>query len=204
MSLTPAKKRLGPITAARWLAAQPARAHRGRDPDTAARWLAAAGFILVPGAIILRTGSTIGDLRLSLILLGFGALAGWLAPSPERNTAYRCMAGALAASSWLVILGQFWRVTDYPLSLTWSEGNHLWDASLFLTPDRYTLATPILIPNYATPGLYILRGLPLLIPNITLLWVVHVLKERRKHSVGKPAVDLARPAVWFCAGQALF
>jgi hypothetical protein len=139
--------------------------------NSAVRWLVAAGLILGPGTIVLWTGSTFGDLRLSLILLGSGALAGRIMPAADRRMAFRCLAGALAASGWLVILGQFWRVTDYPLSLTWSEGNHLWAASLFVSPDRYTRASPELIPNYATPGLYALRGLPLLIPNITLLWV---------------------------------
>jgi hypothetical protein len=81
------------------------------------------------------------------------------------------MAGALGASAWLVILGQFWRVTDYPLSLTWSEGNHLWASSLFLSPGRYEFAYDLVVPNYVTPGLYTLRGLPLLISSMSLVWM---------------------------------
>lgn len=138
---------------------------------SAARWLISAALIFLPGAMVYWTSSTLGDLKLSLLLLGSGLLAGWIAPAPERRVMFRGLAGALAAATWLVILGKFWRVTDFPLSLTWSEGNHLWAASLFLTPDRYILATPKLIPNYVTPGLYSLRGLPLLIPNVTLRWV---------------------------------
>jgi hypothetical protein len=136
-----------------------------------ARWLAAVVLVLFPGSVVQWTGSTLGDLKLSLILLLSGALAGWAAPFPRSRLAVRSLAGGLAASAWLVILGQFWRVTDFPLSLTWSEGNHLWAASLFLSPGRYELATPLLVPNYVTPGLYVLRGLPLVIPGVNLLWM---------------------------------
>jgi hypothetical protein len=59
-------------------------------------------------------------------------------------------------------------VTGYPFKLGWSEGNRLWDYSLYFGRDRYTLTEPFRYPSSLTPGRHGLWGLPFLIPGITI------------------------------------
>jgi hypothetical protein len=65
--------------------------------------------------------------------------------------------------------GEFTRVTDYPFSLSWSEGNRLYDYSLYLGADRYLSAEDIEIV-WNAPGRYLLWGIWFAIPD-TPIWV---------------------------------
>ena len=66
-------------------------------------------------------------------------------------------------------------VTDYPFSLTWSEGNRLYDYSIFFGINRYTVPDGIEIP-YNQPGRNMLWGIPFLIPE-SPIWL-HRLWDR--------------------------
>jgi hypothetical protein len=71
-------------------------------------------------------------------------------------------------------------ISSYPFSLTWSEGNRLYDYSVFFGSDRYLYPEKVTIP-YHSPGRHILWGIIYLIPNSpiwlhrlwdALLWVI--------------------------------
>jgi hypothetical protein len=60
-------------------------------------------------------------------------------------------------------------VTTYPFSLTWSEGNRLYDYSVYIDNDRYIYPNELKIP-YSAAGRYILWGILFAIPN-TPIWL---------------------------------
>ena len=62
-------------------------------------------------------------------------------------------------------------VTDYPLSLTWSEGNRIWDYSVLFGRDLYIFPPEEPFNPYIELGRQFLWGLPFLLPNVTLLQV---------------------------------
>jgi hypothetical protein len=60
-------------------------------------------------------------------------------------------------------------VSNYPFSLSWSEGNRLYDYSIFLGRERYQYTGELSIP-YNAPGRYLLWGILFAIPN-TPIWL---------------------------------
>ncbi|MEK6222212.1 MAG: hypothetical protein N2D54_08180, partial [Chloroflexota bacterium] len=64
--------------------------------------------------------------------------------------------------------GFFSKVTSYPFSLTWSEGNRIWDYSLIFGGDRYLVAEGHRLSGFISAGRQFLWGLPFLIPGIDI------------------------------------
>jgi hypothetical protein len=62
-------------------------------------------------------------------------------------------------------------VTGYPLSLTWSDGNRIWDYSVLFGRDLYNYPPDEPLKAYIDLGRQSLWGLPFLLPNVTLLQV---------------------------------
>ncbi len=62
-------------------------------------------------------------------------------------------------------------VSDYPLSLTWSEGNRIWDYSVLYGRRLYDYPLDQKFEAYIDPGRQSLWGLPFLLPNVTILQV---------------------------------
>ncbi|MEA3350818.1 MAG: hypothetical protein U9Q82_09375 [Chloroflexota bacterium] len=62
-------------------------------------------------------------------------------------------------------------VTDYPLSLSWSEGNRIWDYSILYGRDLYNYPPDQRIEAYIDRGRQSLWGLPFLFANVS---IVHV------------------------------
>jgi len=60
-------------------------------------------------------------------------------------------------------------VNNYPFSLSWSEGNRLYDYSITLGRERYQYPGELRIP-YNAPGRYLLWGILFAIPN-TPIWL---------------------------------
>jgi hypothetical protein len=60
-------------------------------------------------------------------------------------------------------------VTSYPFALFWSEGNRLYDYSVFLGSNRYNYPGKLTIP-YDSPGRYLLWGIIYAIPQ-TPIWL---------------------------------
>lgn len=68
-----------------------------------------------------------------------------------------------------LIAGLLTNVTNYPFSLSWSEGNRLYDYSMHVNSNRYTTVGELEIP-YKAFGRYYLWGSLFLIPN-TPIWM---------------------------------
>jgi hypothetical protein len=62
-------------------------------------------------------------------------------------------------------------VVDHPLSLTWSEGNRIWDYSVLFGRDRYNYPQDQPIEAYIDRARQTLWGLPFLIPGVSILGV---------------------------------
>lgn len=152
-------------------------------------WLripAAVLFLLLPAYLLIY--SSFGSLHtgywLRLALLLGAAAGGTLAlfPRPEGSawllrTAWMvCVAGALyVCGDWLST------VTGYPFSLSWSEGNRIWDYSLMFGSERYINPSGKAISAFISTGRQFLWSLPFLLPGIgifgvrlwdALLWIV--------------------------------
>ncbi|NIM96089.1 MAG: hypothetical protein GTO18_20500, partial [Anaerolineales bacterium] len=72
----------------------------------------------------------------------------------------------------LIAIHRLGQITDYPFGVGWSEGNRLWDYSLYFRRDLYTISGEFYYPTYLTPGRHGLWGLPFLFfsnPSIELL-----------------------------------
>ncbi len=96
-------------------------------------------------------------------------------PSGGLSRTEKLYLGVLLLAALLFTGTQLTRVTDYPFSLTWSEGEHLWSASLFFRSSGGGGQGDVIIPNYVTPGLYGLWGMVFLLPDpglwVARLWV---------------------------------
>lgn len=80
-----------------------------------------------------------------------------------------CYAGlALAGGSLYVAASNLNRVVTYPFSLSWSEGNRIWDYSMLFPGARYILPDGAKSRTLTSAGRQFLWGLPLLIPNLSL------------------------------------
>jgi hypothetical protein len=77
----------------------------------------------------------------------------------------------LFAGAVLIFAKEFASVTSYPLSLTWSEGNRIWDYSILYGRDLYNYPADQRIEAYIDRGRQALWGLPFLFRRVS---IVHV------------------------------
>lgn len=147
----------------------------------AARIAASFLFLLVPAAGIFAPAVSLeGSLRIGIFTLC--ALAGGLLLPGENKARLERVLFAILFSAALVWAGSYLQhIRNYPFSISWSEGNHLWGASLFFREGTGIPSGEIPFSTYVTPGLYGLRGLPFLFgrPGIqlyraweALLWIL--------------------------------
>lgn len=115
-------------------------------------------------------------IRFSLLLIEFYALAFLL----SRGAATALTLKSLILSAFALALVSFIAnalllVVNYPFSLSWSEGNRIFDYSLFFGQDLY-LHTGTIPNPYGEPGRYLLWGSLFLTPGLTIgalrLWDV--------------------------------
>lgn len=134
-------------------------------------WVMVTGLIIFPAILLQGPWGWRFDhptFRLSLIVL-FGLIAGIVIPPRVGNLWFRWAISGLIITTFLTISQRFLLVTDLPFPLGWSEGNRLWDYSLYFGRDRYTILGEFTYPTYLTPGRHGLWGLPFLVfPNITI------------------------------------
>ncbi len=76
-------------------------------------------------------------------------------------------ASLFAAASWVS------RVVDYPFTLSWSEGNRLWDYSVAFASSRYLNPTVTPIFTFISSGRQFLWALAFLVPNVSI-WGVRL------------------------------
>jgi hypothetical protein len=98
------------------------------------------------------------------IRFAIGLAIGWLVAilvtrSQEELVQPNTLVFSLLLFSGLHILAaRLTMVTSYPFALFWSEGNRLYDYSVFLGSNRYTYPGKLTIP-YDSPGRYLLWGI---------------------------------------------
>ena len=82
---------------------------------------------------------------------------------------------ALFSSALFAILASLKSVTAYPFSLSWSEGNRIWDYSTLFGSNRYQTQAGQEISVFLDLGRQIVGGIPFLFPGLTLqqerLWL---------------------------------
>ena len=143
-----------------------------------ARWLIAGLIILFPSILFLGIWGkslTAGSFR--ILILSLSAVAAGLVLSENSSRALPRIAFALLLGASIFAVAQrLIQVSNYPFKLYWSEGNRLWDYSLYFVRKQYMINGEFTFPTYLTPGRHGLWGLPFLIPGATIatlrLWDV--------------------------------
>ncbi|MHC1783135.1 MAG: hypothetical protein AB9891_10350 [Anaerolineaceae bacterium] len=133
-----------------------------------------AGVLLVLPALLLLF-SPLGDyhpgywFRLAL-LVGCAIFATLILfpTSPDLPWLVRSSALIMTAAVVLVIGDWLNDVNSYPFSLTWSEGNRIWDYSVLFGSSRYNNSDGEKIFTFIEEGRQVLWGLPFLLPNLTI------------------------------------
>lgn len=97
-----------------------------------------------------------------LLVVVFSLIAGLFFPRKLGHWVVRGMTTLLLSSCIVLVVQRLFQVTDYPFALGWSEGNRLWDYSLYFSHDRYDIVGEFSYPSYLTPGRHGLWGLPFL------------------------------------------
>jgi len=134
------------------------------------RALFALAIALFPALLLLGPWGerlTMPALR-GLLAAGCGAAAGLLWTGEKRDLASRAALGILCTGAAFLLAERLMLVLDYPFKLGWSEGNRLWDYSLYFRGDHYDVFGEFRFPGYLTPGRHGLWGLPFLIPDVSI------------------------------------
>jgi hypothetical protein len=139
------------------------------------RWPLAGVLLVLPTALIFGpTASAFSahGVRASTLMLS-ALLAGLAMARNGRPRAAGMAMAVLLATSIFIAASEFATVTNYPFKLSWSEGNRLWDYSLYFGLDRYQVVGEFQYPSYLTPGRHGLWGLAYLIPGAPI-WLVRL------------------------------
>lgn len=133
-------------------------------------WLAAGLIVLLPVLVLLGPwGRSIAMPAIrSLLAITCAGLAGLLLPKHRESPMRRLLLSALAIGLVFAVAKRLVLVTDYPFKLAWSEGNRLWDYSLYFRWNQYGFPTGTGFPGYLTPGRHGLWGLPFVFRNLTI------------------------------------
>jgi len=142
------------------------------------RWLAAAAVLILPIWFLQYThwGNEFSGPYIHLLLyLGSAGVAGILVTAREKTTGQvyllsfsGLLTGLLLSGAIFALANGFLDVTDYPLSLSWSEGNRMWDYSILFGRHLYVYPADRPIQPFIDPGRQLLWGLPFLIPGLTI------------------------------------
>jgi hypothetical protein len=128
---------------------------------------------LAPSLILLGPWGDIptGAAFRMVLLIGSAFLASVLVPLPQVKQLPRVIVWVLFAAFLFAIAKRLVLVTDYPFKLGWSEGNRLWDYSLYFRWDQYEFLGESGFPTYLTPGRHGLWGLPFILPGVPIALV---------------------------------
>lgn len=138
------------------------------------RWLIAATVAVAPALFLLYTewGIPFTTTYFRLLTLLASSFVFALCISGERTKLVELsdfFLGLVVVASIFYIARLFTNVTNYPFSLSWSEGNRLYDYSIYADRGRYQFADELETP-YNSPGRYLLWGMLFLIPG-TPIWL---------------------------------
>jgi hypothetical protein len=135
------------------------------------RWVFLAILSFLPSILFIGPWGWRFDLPdfhlMMLVLTGFGG--GLILPRSSGNRWLRWGFATYLSAAIFILAQRFALVTDYPFSLSWSEGNRIWDYSLYFGRERYQILEAYTAPSYLAPGRHGLWGLPFLVlPNISI------------------------------------
>jgi hypothetical protein len=138
------------------------------------RWPLAVAAAGLPGFFLIYTlwGDVFSGPFLRLLLyLAASLLSAYLITNQEKALISWRAAGAgfLLAGCGIVLADALVTVRSYPFSLSWSEGNRLWDYSTSFGRHLYNFPQREEIFSYIDPGRQTLWGLPFLFPWNTIL-----------------------------------
>lgn len=111
-------------------------------------------------------------LRLSLLI--FAAIIVSFLWQPSNNKGgweHSIFTSILLVSSIYFVGNHITLVSPYPFSIGWSEGNRLWDYSVWLGIDRYLLSADREIEAFISNGKLWISGFPFIIPGINIIGV---------------------------------
>ncbi len=140
------------------------------------RWLLVLLFVFIPVKLILYTplGFIFPGIGFRLIIFLIAALVLAFLLTRQESGLFEWQAslvGMLILGSVFALAKSLVSVVDYPLSLTWSEGNRIWDYSVLFGRGRYIYPQDRAIKAYIDTGRQTLWGLPFLFPDVTLMGV---------------------------------
>jgi hypothetical protein len=138
------------------------------------RWPIAIAALVLPTYLLLYTqwGSIFTGPFLRLVLLITSSLLFALVTSSGESHLLTCtnfFLGLLLTGSVFTMGDYLTNVTNYPFTLSWSEGNRLYDYSIYFGINRYSISGKLSIPYYQ-PGRNMLWGSVFLIPD-TPIWL---------------------------------
>ncbi len=139
-----------------------------------ARWLLAIALLVLPVWLLLHSGwGTLftGSYYRYLLLIGSSLLVAVLLrrDSDQLVAAPQWFAALLLVSA-AIAFGQAVRdATSYPFSLTWSEGNRMWDYSVLFGRRLYNYPADQPIHAYIDWGRQVMWGLPFLFADISIV-----------------------------------
>jgi len=138
------------------------------------RWPIAIAALVLPAYLLLYTqwGSIFTGPYLRLMLLLTSSILFALAISAGEShllTRINFFLGLLLTGSAFAMGDYLTNVTNYPFTLSWSEGNRLYDYSIYFGINRYSISGKLSIPYYQ-PGRNMLWGSIFLVPD-TPIWL---------------------------------
>ena len=138
------------------------------------RWPIAIAALVFPAYLLLYTqwGSIFtGPYLRLMLLLTSSLLFAFVTSAGESHLLNRTgfSLGLLLTGSTFAMGDYLTNVTNYPFTLSWSEGNRLYDYSIYFGSDRYTFPGKLTIP-FDAPGRHMLWGSIFLIPD-TPIWL---------------------------------
>lgn len=114
-------------------------------------------------------GDRLSPIPLRILLFTLAAFIGAaLLPKAWGPYPFRWVTALMLAAVSFFIAKELNLVRAYPFKLTWSEGNRIWDYSLYFGQDRYQLRGDLEFPSYMAPGRHGLWGLAFLIPGLKI------------------------------------
>jgi len=137
------------------------------------RWVVAIVFLVFPVWFLQYTpwGIVFSGLyfRLLLWLFVILGLAVFLKSGQQLASWSTLLAALLLTSGIFSLAFAFINVSDYPFSIGWSEGNRMWDYSLFFGRALYDYPLDKDIFATTDAGRQLIGGLPFIVPGVTIV-----------------------------------
>jgi hypothetical protein len=135
-----------------------------------AAWVLAALFLILPVWFLQRTmWGVVFDgiyIRSLIWVLSVFFLSGFITRTNELVSWKAFLAALILTASAFTIAVSLQRVTDYPFSMAWSEGNRIWDYSIMFGRERYDIADNQDIFVLLDTGRQFVGGVAFLVPGI--------------------------------------